>query len=562
VRKELYVTMAKLGALLKGLESGGDLWSDKLPAAGEAAGLPANSWRKIDNPTLPSGYTYFLQFVAHDVVDTVLTMQVEADGSVIPFLRDNRLRPLMLDTLYGSGPDEAPYAYVGERAGNLTRHVDAPRTRLRIGDFPMGAPTGCPARDFLRQRPDARPDPQNPTRTDALVADPRNDFHPIVAQMTLLFAMLHNWVIDRIESKEPRPPIELLWRQFLCARTIVTLIYRAVVEHDLMPRLLHPAVVQAYSGPSGLALDDGHGVPLEFAAGAFRFGHALVQQDYFLNSASATTAIDFTQGLSQSSRNGVAPDTVWAIDWRHFFRPGVGKPGAAQFNLSRRIGPFFSAPLNGPPFDSLLQFEGLETIDFDTGLAIRDCLAASYTALWSVPALAEVVRGKLRSKNSPLADLIPPAGTWEQPIATWLRSVNTPAGTPRHLSATDIERLAKDPPLSFFVLFEAAHQIDAQGRPQLPSPGDGIPGHGGATLGLLGSIIVAETMYGALRQGPRASLAESDWLEREIKGHCTVLGVDPAPLEPLWTKAGAPRHMSTMWSIVSFLEELGFPKCI
>src|SRR5206468_1515300 len=48
------------------------------------------------------------------------------------------------------------------------------------------------------------------------------------------------------------------------------------------------------------------------------------------------------------------------------------------------------------------------------------------------------------------------------------------------LTADDIETLSNDPPLPFFILFEAMHQ------------------QGGLCLGPLGSIIVAEVIFGAL----------------------------------------------------------------
>ena len=60
----------------------------------------------------------------------------------------------------------------------------------------------------------------------------------------------------------------------------------------------------------------------------------------------------------------------------------------------------------------------------------------------------------------------------------------------------DIETLSSDPPLPFFVLFEAMQQPQAEGL----------------RLGPLGSIIVSEVIFGALASDPRSagggSLAE------------------------------------------------------
>ena len=58
-----------------------------------------------------------------------------------------------------------------------------------------------------------------------------------------------------------------------------------------------------------------------------------------------------------------------------------------------------------------------------------------------------------------------------------------------HWSAADIETLSNDPPLPFFILFEAMHQSQTEGL----------------HLGLLGSIIVSEVIFGALASDPRAA---------------------------------------------------------
>jgi hypothetical protein len=67
-----------------------------------------------------------------------------------------------------------------------------------------------------------------------------------------------------------------------------------------------------------------------------------------------------------------------------------------------------------------------------------------------------------------------------QVIADWLGQ--DAAG--RGIKPSDIVDLARDPPLPFFILLEAAHTTD------------------GTSLGVLGSIIVAEVMFGELARDP------------------------------------------------------------
>ena len=57
------------------------------------------------------------------------------------------------------------------------------------------------------------------------------------------------------------------------------------------------------------------------------------------------------------------------------------------------------------------------------------------------------------------------------------------------LTAEDIETLSNDPPLPFFILFEAMQQPQAEGL----------------RLGPLGSIIVSEVIFGALAGDPRSA---------------------------------------------------------
>ena len=61
------------------------------------------------------------------------------------------------------------------------------------------------------------------------------------------------------------------------------------------------------------------------------------------------------------------------------------------------------------------------------------------------------------------------------------------------MTADDIETLSNDPPLPFFILFEAMRQPDAEGL----------------RLGPLGSIIVSEVIFGALSRDPRSSSGEA-----------------------------------------------------
>ena len=108
-----------------------------------------------DNTRIPSGYTYLLQFIAHDMVDSVLSFNIH-DPDIIPGARNARAEPLRLETLYGNGPDESPQAYEFT-SQQMTRGL-IPRIRLRVGSRTAPPPPGnpyCPFHDIARNPPQA-----------------------------------------------------------------------------------------------------------------------------------------------------------------------------------------------------------------------------------------------------------------------------------------------------------------------------------------------------------------------------------------------------------------------
>jgi hypothetical protein len=74
------------------------------------------------NPRIPSGYTYFLQLLAHDLVNSSLFLS-RNQGNLLG-LGNIRRMPLRLETIYGGGPNQCPFAYES--------HDDNARARLRL----------------------------------------------------------------------------------------------------------------------------------------------------------------------------------------------------------------------------------------------------------------------------------------------------------------------------------------------------------------------------------------------------------------------------------------------
>jgi Animal haem peroxidase len=432
--------------------------------------------RRWENPTIPSGYTYLLQFVAHDLVQSAIPLSIA--GRLSADTSNARRTPLMLEGLYGSGPVGSPHLYA------LDAPHDDRRTKLRLGrmrwkETPLAA-GGCPFRDIARAQAenvtgvDRNIAGQRPALTEALVADPRNDDHAIISQLTAMFALLHNGLVDLVRRGEPvsstNARFGAAFRRFLCARDALTSIYHNILRKDVMRRVLHPAIYAAYSGPDPRFLDqpDASGewqIPFEFSHGAFRFGHAMVRPEYRINDLSEH---DLNNTLEKNSVNepvNMPLDETWMVQWSRFFEINGSRP-----NFSRRIGPYLSDGLgNDHVFPS---FDGTQRV----GLLYRDLLGATLAGMWSVDALIAEIAAR-RPDFIATSRLLGDRAYRVALLREWLSSASAYGG----LTPADIETLSNDPPLPFFVLFEAMQQ-EARGF----------------HLGPLGSIIVAEVIFGAL----------------------------------------------------------------
>lgn len=438
--------------------------------------------RSEDNPNIPSGYTYLLQFIAHDMVDTSISLA--ATGGRRFGFQNARQQPLTLDTIYGGGPDVSPQAYAFSQQCAQS-HGSIPRTKLRYGraQNPSDPTAEMPYADIARATPievqdsgvDSVPGNARCLRTEALVADARNDDQALIAQMTLLFHRMHNFILDQLNDSKQVKTGPDAYRNFICARFVLTLLYRRIIIKDVMYRLLDPSVYRYYFLPDinadKLASDPFGGIPVEFSQGAFRCGHAMVRNSYQVRD---DTPIQSTRAMQFSSRRSpqfVPLTKEWIIKWERFFEINGQKPA----NLSRRLRPDFSSLAR-----SEFYFPSL-TSDDGAGLPNRDLVSAIYARIWSVPKLIDA----LRAKKPELANFLPTyGGDYVAKLTSWLKETADPNGVSEQFEAGDIDAIVEDPPLPFFVLFEAEVK------------------HDGLRLGPLGSIIIAEAIVGAMAKSP------------------------------------------------------------
>lgn len=526
------------------------LWEDRIeppPLPGTPARPPGEAW---ENPAIPSGYTYLLQLVAHDLIASSVSLSVNGARAVV---ENTRGKALLLETVYGGGPDACPHVFELSPRNRESKGF-VPRIRMRVGPKRQSPAEGmqCPMRDVARGTADGADNPGLDTperkswKTEAMLVDPRNDVHALMSQTTVLFHSLHNAIIDKLEKRRSPAPseIETAYRRFLCARLVVALIYRQIIRLDLMRRILHEDVFKAYS--NGFLLDKvgediAPAIPFEFSHGAFRFGHAMIRDAYRVNSMEDRSAVFALRQSSVRSPAFVPVTGEWLVDWRRFYEIDP----AITPNYSHRIGPDYPSVLNGTNFPAPGDAEGLS-------VAFRDGMASCYAGVWSVPEL--IAKIKELAVGEELADNMPAYAVWKEPLRRWLAELPASPWQPHPLSNDDAKRIVEDPPLAFFVLFEAAHTLER---------GEPVRTKGGCKLGHLGSILIAETIFGALERDEISIVKQlvsefrrEPTLKERIRACCKRLLEDEQALDDVQVPDGAKfRDIASMPDLIRFLAD-------
>jgi hypothetical protein len=264
---------------------------------------------------IPALYTYFGQFVDHDITfDPMTTLVQHSDPDA---LTDFRTPALDLDNVYGRGPGDQPYMY------------DSGGPKFLLGDkLSNGAP------DLPRNN-------ANPRR--ALIGDPRNDENSIVSQFQCLMLRFHNRVVD------DNPTLA-----FPELQKVVRWHYQWVVLHDFLPKIVSNSVLEMLKtdGKYDKAkLKYFHWkndpfMPVEFSVAAYRLGHSMIRPGYRLNDDDTTllpifpippnTVPEIPAGILDGLTGFQAMAANRGIDWARFIdlegdiRPIGGDPDVVK----------------------------------------------------------------------------------------------------------------------------------------------------------------------------------------------------------------------------------------
>lgn len=422
----------------------------------------AKEQSELPTTAIPTGYTYFGQFIDHDI--TKQEIAKKRDQTCFDITRDDflpltrqqihtklineRTAPFDLDSLYSDpAPRQGDQMVLGPNAKNLPK--DKPASALPVGKDPAN-----------NDLPRAAQNSKKFKAKQALIGDPRNDENLIISQMQVAFLKFHNQFVEKQQLS------------FDQAAKAVRQHYQAVVIYDFLPRIAEPAVVDEILKANRLFLaspDDGLFMPLEFSAAAFRFGHSMIRPtyNYNLNFMPAQLAdlfsfTAFSGHIGPAENLDVTFTSVpfnWIIQWENFLA------------LTSAVTP-------------------QHTMSIDTALALPLAELSNQQDIMARLAQRNLLRGYLL--NLPTGQSVARCIGGEGEVLTAqeiLASAN-----PADFAVLEAHpALTQRTPLWYYILIEAKHR------------------HAGQRLGLVGSTIIVETIIGLIRQSKDSILNDASW---------------------------------------------------
>ena len=312
-----------------------------------------------DNPNMTAGFTFFGQFVAHDLsrIKEESLLELTDPRRTTNF----RTAELDLDHLYGDGPDRSPDLYE-------TTSEDI-KFRVEV----------IPGSEQVSRKGAVRFDvPRDPNKK-AIIADSRNDENVILSQFHVAMLRFHNAVVDRLRS-DPAQATRSGRERFNEARRQVTWHYQWIILNEFLPLTIGQERVDEIlrNGPRFYRLDDrtqdslfrnSNGdplIPVEFAMAAYRFGHSQVRPSYRINfGPDAGPSVALSIFNASADPNDPDPNDLRGgkraprrfVDWQNFFNfdnDNALHNKRIDTKLSSRLMQLPGPPVPGMPSDGIL----------------------------------------------------------------------------------------------------------------------------------------------------------------------------------------------------------------
>ncbi|WP_245316362.1 peroxidase family protein [Mesorhizobium wenxiniae] len=310
----------------------GDPGRDPNPASHNPADAGVSS--------IPAGFTYFGQFVDHDITfDVSSTLDAATDANTISNMRSPALD---LDSVYGRGPGLDPFLYVFPTCGPATAIKLHRGSNTPIGP---GGPSNNGDKSGMVQQTNWDVPRMQGTNT-AAIGDPRNDENLIIVQFQHAMLRFHNAVVDLLVA------VAFAGDIFAEAKRIVTHHYQWAVVHDFLKRICGVATVNNAMASVSAPIGSSFRMPVEFAVAAYRFGHSMIRDTYWVNFNFPKATLGKVFEFNRDPRLPVF--STWVVDFNAFFDTGVPVP---IHNKARKIDSFMA---NG--LESLPGFSGMMAI--------------------------------------------------------------------------------------------------------------------------------------------------------------------------------------------------------
>jgi hypothetical protein len=240
---------------------------DNLARLGDAMRETTQTAGKFSS--IPSVYTYFGQFLDHDITFTSVPKTPRdltdscmlGDSLLAPWdvkyiaqcVTNKRARILELDSVYGGTepPPKDPNNPHLFKLGSVTKAGYGLPGRDEYNDVPRGQASGTPALDRAAQ-----------------IGDPRNDQSVLISQLHVAFLRAHNAIVRREQCS------------FDEAREALRQHYHWIVVHEYLKRVTAGGTVEAVLADPAPLYRPEEGeffLPLEFTVAAFRFGHSMIR---------------------------------------------------------------------------------------------------------------------------------------------------------------------------------------------------------------------------------------------------------------------------------------------
>ena len=376
-----------------------------------------------NHPTHTAGVTFMGQFMDHDIT---FDMGSHLGVATAPETATNgRTAAFDLDSVYGGGPMASPHLY-----------DPADQAKLKVE-------SGGLFEDLPRT-----------AENTAIIGDPRNDEHVIIAGLQAAFLLFHNRVVDHLRARGGADDRNVFAR----ARRLTTWHYQWLILHEILPQFIGQPLVDDIltHGRRFYTARRNASIPVEFQGAAYRFGHSMIRPSYRANLAGDHGQPFFglifdpaEEGIADpADLRGGARAPRRFIGWQTFFDFGDG-----EVKPNKKIDTHISTPLFNLPLGAIASH------DLPTSLPQRTLLRG---LTWGLPS--------------------------GQAIA---RAMDIPALAPQDLAelagfGMDFERST---PLFYYVLREAELLAN------------------GLHLGPVGGRIVGEVIIGLLEADPASYLA-------------------------------------------------------